>query len=261
MKSSKSVNKRSNRTCSGFTLMELLVVIAIIAVLAAITVMLTSRLRERAVTAADMGKLRQVATALASITQENRGIIPHESKSSDGSPRPGYVIPGTASPGEDRNRFNFHEAIDRFFDPPPNFSRGSIYNFQTRVDKESIYCSSAARPWAGYNPVASRKLPGPLWFSFNSYLNHGNWAGRMDVIPDQSKLVIVAETNHMGGEMRPKDKAVFDNDTETRYRVSRAGNTALYLFVDGHVEQLQGDRGDSYYTTRPGETNIWRWWK
>ena len=245
----------------GFTLVELLVVIVIIAVLATIAVVATNRIRERAVTAGDIGKLRQVATALASIAQENRGIIPHEAKYGDGSPRPGYGIPGTALPGQDRNRFNFHEAIDRFFDPPPNFNSSSIYNFQTRVEKDSIFCSNAARPWKGYSPSSSRKLPGPLWFSFNSYLNHGNWAGRLDVIPDQSKLVIVSETNHLGGEMRPKEKAVFDNNKETRYRVSRAGNTALYLFVDGHIEQLQGDRGDSYYTARPGEANIWRWWK
>jgi prepilin-type processing-associated H-X9-DG protein len=38
------------------------------------------------------------------------------------------------------------------------------------------------------------------------------------------------------------------------------GKTALYLFVDGHVERLQGDRSEAYYSANPGETNIWKWW-
>lgn len=240
----------------GFTLVELLVVVLIVAVLATLGFLALSRTREQANTAADTAKFRQVAVALASIAQDNNNIIPHNNAA-----KPGFGIPGTATSENGPNRYNFHEMVDRYFPPPPNFNATSIYNFETRDDKESIYCSKAARPWSGYKPSGSRKLPGPLWFSYQTYLNHGNWAGNLMLVPDQSKIVICAETNHLGGEMRPKDSATLASDKECRYRVSRAGNTALYLFVDGHVERLQGDRSEAYYTAHPDETNIWKWWK
>lgn len=245
---------RPRRSAGGFTLVELLVVILIIAVLATLGFITVTRAREQAVTAADTAKFRQVGTILNAIAMENNGIIPHGNNT-----KPGYGIPGTDA--GNGIRFNFHEVIDRYFPPPPKFNASSIYNFETRQEPETIYCSKAAKPWSGYTSSASRKLPGPLWFSFNSNLNHGNWAGNMMLVPDQTKIVICAETNHTGGEMRPKDSATFENNVQTRYRVSRAGRTALYLFLDGHVERLQGDRGEGYYASHTDETNIWKWWK
>lgn len=241
---------------AGFTLVEILVVITLILVLAALTFAVTGRVTEQALLATDSGKFRQVGVALASIAQDNNGIIPHENVA-----KPGFGIPSTSTTTNGPNRYNFHEMIDRYFPPPPGFNPTSIYNFETRQDSNSIYCSKAAKPWPGYQSSGSRRLPGPLWFSFNSNLNNGNWAGNLALMPDRTKIVIAAETNHMGGEMRPKDGATLENNVQTRYRVSRAGKTALYLFVDGHVERLQGDRGESYYAAHPNETNIWKWWK
>ncbi len=249
------------RSSSGFTLVELLVVITIIVVLAAITFTVSSRVRDQAITATDSGKFRQVGIALASIAQENNGIIPHGNlaKNSDG----GFIYPGASIPGTDSgqgDRFNFHELIDRNFPPGSNFNPSSIYNYQTREGADSLFSSKAARPWPGFNPGASYKLPGPLWFSFNRNLPNPKWVGNPAKVPDQSKIVICGETNHLGGDMQPNNKAVFANNVQTRYRVSRAGKTALYLFLDGHVERLQGERGEAYYTAHPEETNIWKWW-
>ena len=255
MKSSHWTLPPSRRPSDGFTLVELLVCIVIIVVLASIGFMALIRAKEHAYAAADSGKFRQVGVALASIAQDNNGIIPHGNDA-----KPGFGIPGTATSSDGPNRFNFHEVIDRYFPQPPNFSPGSVYNHETREGSESIFCSKAAKPWPGYNASANRKLPGPLWFSFNSNLNHGNWAGQLMLVPDQTKIVIAAETNHMGGEMRPRERATFQDNVQTRYRVSRPGNTALYLFVDGHVERLKGDRGEAYYASHRDETNIWKWW-
>lgn len=247
---------------NGFTLIELLVVILIIVVLAAITFSVTIRVRDQALAATDTGKFRQVAVAIQSVAQENNGIIPHGNMTKDSSGNilyPGAVIPGTDAGQGDR--YSFHEVIDRYFPPPLKFSSSSIYNYQTREGSDSILSSKAAKPWAGFNPGSSYKLPGPLWFSFNRNLPNPKWVGNpLKVVPDTSKIVICAETNHLGGDMQPQGTAIFKNNEQTRYRVSRAGKTALYLFLDGHVERLQGDRGEAYYSAHPEETNIWKWW-
>jgi prepilin-type N-terminal cleavage/methylation domain-containing protein/prepilin-type processing-associated H-X9-DG protein len=253
-------NPGARRARNGFTLVELLVVILIIVVLAALTFSVTTRVRDQAVTATDTGKFRQVAIAIQSVAQDNNGIIPHGSSAKDenGNPYPGATMPGTDAGQGDR--FNFHEMIDRTFPPPPNFNPTSIYNYQTREGSDSLFSSKAARPWPGFKPSGGFKLPGPLWFSFNRNLTNSKWVGNSMKVPDSSKIVICAETNHPGGDMRPQFKATFENNVDTRYRVSRPGKTALYLFLDGHVERLQGDRGEAYYAARPNETNIWKWW-
>ncbi len=263
MKPPLSAQPCARKSRSGFTLVELLVVIVIIAVLAAVTFTVTKRVKDQAIAATDSGKFRQVGVALSSIAQENNGIIPHGNLAKDASG--GYLYPGAAIPGTESaagagDRFNFHELIDRYFPPPPKFNAGSTYNYQTREGSESIFSSKAAKPWSGFNPGGGFKLSGPLWFSFNRNLPNPKWVGNMAKVPDQSRIVICGETNHLGGDMQPQGRATFESNVQTRYRVSRAGKTALYLFLDGHVERLQGDRGEAYYTAHPDETNIWKWW-
>jgi prepilin-type N-terminal cleavage/methylation domain-containing protein/prepilin-type processing-associated H-X9-DG protein len=257
-----TTTKKLHHAPSGFTLVELLVVILIIVVLAVISFSVATRVRDQAITSTDINKFRQVSSALASTAQDNNGIIPHGNLARDSSGNftyPGAVIPGTDAGQGDR--FNFHEMIDRYFPPLSTFNPGSIYNYQTRVDSQSIFTSKAARPWVGFNPGSSFKLSGPLWFSFNRNLPNPKWVGNpTKVIPDASKIVICAETNHLGGDMQPQGRATFENNVQTRYRVSRAGKTALYLFLDGHVERLAGDRGEAYYAANPDQTNIWKWW-
>ncbi len=250
----------ARRAGNGFTLVELLVVVLIIVVLAAITFTVTTRVRDQAITATDTGKFRQVSIALNSMAQENNGIIPHGAKA-NGVPLAGYGIPDTEAVAGEGNRFSFHEVIDRYFPPAPKFNPRSIYNYDLREGPDTIYTSKAAKPWPGYSSTGNRNLPGPLWFSFNGNLNNASrWAGRLTAIPDPSKIVICGETNHMGGGMEQRNAPTFANNVSTRYRVSRMGKTALYLFVDGHVERLQGDRSEAYYSANPGETNIWKWW-
>ena len=255
-------NPGARRARNGFTLVELLVVILIIVVLAALTFSVTTRVRDQAITATDTTKFRQVAIALQSIAQDNNGIIPHGNMAKD--PNGNFLYPGAVIPGTDAgqgDRYNFHEMLDRYFPPPATFNASSIYNYQTREGSDSIFSSKAAKPWSGFNPGGSFKLPGPLWFSFNRNLPNPKWVGNpLKLATDDSRIVICAETNHLGGDMQPQGKASFASNVQTRYRVSRAGKTALYLFLDGHVERLQGDRGEAYYAAHPEEVNIWKWW-
>lgn len=65
------VGQRSSR---GFTLVELLVVMAIIAILAALSMAVTSSLQKRANTAQDIGRIKQYGVALNLMFTENRVI-------------------------------------------------------------------------------------------------------------------------------------------------------------------------------------------
>lgn len=233
----------------GFTLVELLVSVTIIAVLAGVALAIVPGMLERARLAADTQKLREIALALGNYTSENHNTLPNQHD----------PIPGTGADSSTPDRWSFHECVDRYLGPPPpGFNPKSIYNHLRRPN--SPFFTKAARPFPSFRP-AYPEQPSPLAFSFNPNINHGTfWRGKMLRIPRPESIAIVGETNHAGGMMRPDQSAVFENDVETRYRVSRAGGKALYLFADFHVEALSGDRSYRYYNANPGERNIWRWW-
>ncbi|MCU0795627.1 MAG: type II secretion system GspH family protein [Akkermansiaceae bacterium] len=74
---------KTRASLRGFTLTELLVTIVIIAILAALSGMLVSRLKESARKAASTGNLRQVGVAVNIFVSENNGFLP-ASRSSKG---------------------------------------------------------------------------------------------------------------------------------------------------------------------------------
>ena len=235
----------------GFTMVELLVVIAIIIVLAALSFTVIPGMRARALMAADMNKLRQISAALAGYASEHNNTLPNSND----------PIPGTSTdPRYNPDRWNFHECVDRYLGPPDSkYNPGSVYNHLRRPD--SPFYSRAARAYPGWTSASGYNQPGPIAFGFNPNINHGTqWRGRLLRIPRPGSTVVMAEYNRTGSWMDPGAKAVFEDNVETRYRVSRPGKTALYLFADYHVEALQGDRGYQYYESHPDETNIWRWW-
>jgi prepilin-type processing-associated H-X9-DG protein len=118
-----------------------------------------------------------------------------------------------------------------------------------------------SRPYPGWSPTAGYNQPGPMIFGYNPNINHGTrWRGKLSKIPRPASTVIMAEFNNGGSSVNPGVTADFQEDVNTRYRVSRPGKKAIYLYADFHVEALQGDRGYQYYKSHPEETNIWRWW-
>ncbi len=90
---------------------------------------------------------------------------------------------------------------------------------------QSIYSSMAAKRWPGYDPGSSYKLPGPLWFSFDRNLLNPKWVGNLAKVPEPMKIIICGETNHLGRVMHPQENAIFTNNVQTRYRVSRPRKT------------------------------------
>jgi hypothetical protein len=198
----------------------------------------------------DTMKLRDISGALAGYVAENNGTFPNQFD----------PIPGTRTSSSSPDRWNFHEAVDRYLGQEvKDYNPNSVYNHLRRVDSP-FFSPRAARPYPGFKPSYPEQA-GPLAFSFNPNINNeSNWRGRLNRIPQPSAIVIMAETNHAGGSMWPDKPAVFASDVECRYRVSRPENSGLYLFADFHIETLKGDRGYGYYSSRPEEPNIWKWW-
>lgn len=98
-------------------------------------------------------------------------------------------------------------------------------------------------------------------FGYNANINNAKWEGNPTRVPNLSRIVIVAEANDPSGyAIDPAVTPTTKNNERKAYRTSHPGEAGLYLFGDFHVESLQGDRGYSYYTTHPNETNIWKWW-
>lgn len=236
-----------NRGAQGFTLVEVLVTVAILGILAALSLGAYSQMIDRSHLTTDSAKLRQIGTAISLYAGDNNMTLPNSHQ----------AIPGTATSDDGPNRWTFHEAVDRYLGTrPPEYNPRSVYNFRKRVD--SPFYSRAIEAYPGFEPGSPQEYS-PLAFSYNPNLNHTNWQGKVARIPNAANIVIVGETNHKGGQMNPHLPATFENNVESRYRISRPGERALYLFADFHIETLEGERGYEFYDSS-NEPNIWRWW-
>ena len=241
------MNRKSKHAPPAFTLVELLVVITIIAVLAAAVFAVVPMVRGKAQMAADTQKLREIGTAVASFASDNNMTLPCEST----------PITGTNTSESEPPRFCFHEAVDRLLGPVSGFNPVSIYNFQKRPN--SPFFTQAAKSPPGFKPTKSKLAV--TAFSYNGNVNNGNWKGKIGNIPNPAEIVYIGEVNIDGsGMMQPANKATTDPAQPSKYRVSRPGTSALYLYCDFHVEALKGERGTSYYKAHPNERNIWQWW-
>jgi prepilin-type N-terminal cleavage/methylation domain-containing protein len=236
--------RKSKDAPPAFTLVELLVVITIVAVLAAAGFALVPMVRAKALMAADIQKLRDIGGALASFTGDFNNSLPNDSANNR------TRIPGA------NDQFVFHEQVDRYLGTVPNFNPTSNYNFLKRPNSP-FFTKAISQP--GFKPKPDRL--GLVAFSYHANVNSSNWEGRLNKIPNPAEIVCVAECNINGsGQLFPDRPACFESNQDTRYRVSRPGQSGLYLFCDFHVETLKGDRGYSYYSSHKNEKNIWRWW-
>ncbi|MDX6765226.1 MAG: prepilin-type N-terminal cleavage/methylation domain-containing protein [Candidatus Methylacidiphilales bacterium] len=233
--------------CSAFTLIELLVVVVIIGLLAALGIPSINSALNRARTAEDINKLKQIGLAMSAFSSENGGRLPNDDIR---LPPP---VPQTEA-------YVWAESVDRYFPPIASYWNRTSYNWVNRPN--SPFFSRACDPYPGFSPGSQYKLwTRPIAFSYNKYTNDPQWDGYINRIPNPSKTVVVAEINGLNTlPMSPDQAPSTSSKVQASYRVSRPGNKALYLFADYHVEELVGDRGLNYYNSRPNETNIWKWW-
>ncbi|MDX2082220.1 MAG: type II secretion system protein [Terrimicrobiaceae bacterium] len=227
----------------GFTLIELLVVVAIVGILAAILVVSVGAAQKQAATAADISNLRQIGTAIQLHAGDNNGFFPN----------PDLPIPGTRLSAGVGDRWEFHEAVERYLGEAWKRNPWGIYNHLGNP----IWYSRFADPFPGFVPSARDGQTRPFAYGFNGYVTNARWAGRTSIIPNPARIVIMAEVNNQRTVSMSRAPETRSN-AQTGYRVNRNGK-ALYLFCDGRVESLEGDNSEAALIAgqRP---NIWRWW-
>jgi prepilin-type N-terminal cleavage/methylation domain-containing protein len=216
----------------GFTLLELLVAVAIILVVAALVMMVTGKIRNKAFQANAMSSLRQVAAANAAFAAENHGDI--MTLRWDGDP----VLAGNG--GWVSNTF-WGRLQPYIFGDPTTTNQGQL-KAQLSSSIDQLFNSRDADKMAGTVVAGARiyhdtaGLPVPV--SFNSNLHRWGRFLKMSSFNDPARVLYATygfgffNPTH-GRKYVPLPKG---GSTQIYYMSDRS---ALMSFLDGHVESLK----------------------
>lgn len=206
---------------AAFTLTELLVVIAIIAVLAAITIPVMSRVAESSRNTRCVSNLRQIHNAMSIFAAENRGFLPS-------------VEARTAADRPEGAKANWWAEILPYYS---NHTGGSV----AQMNAEVLSCPTHANRLqaAGLSEGAARINYGMNWnlgFSHEASLNKKQV--RLATIPQPARTIMVSEAAYnvstplatlRTGNIR--SSATFDGV----YIGGTHNGSNNILWVDGHV--------------------------
>lgn len=213
--------------------MELLVVIAIIAILAAALITVVPRVRRSAKTSASVGNLRQIHALMMGFVQENNGRYPF-SVYQDEIDSPTW-------------RRKIWECANGTFDSDPVAMMKSM---ETSGYSKLMWCplmvsehGQDQHPEGRGSYAINRFFMPPAWGGGIRNVNGTNVIGRREPY-------IMAGTLFQGdkrfGTFYHLDSSAFPYDTywsNLNYAYGAGGDSALGLFIDGHVEVIPKSKG------------------
>ncbi len=197
---------------SAFTLIELLTVIAIIGILAAIIIPVVGKVRESARKTQSLSNLRQIGQAVILYGHEHRDRLIHANE-----------VEG-----------------EWFTSPLQNFVEGRPVGHPQWVTSSNV---SAAYRCPAFETTQPWRTGFGIYYYLNAYItpgdfsrtNEARWKGalRMAQFPAPSRTIIIGSAPGLVLDARRSTGFVPENSSPTRY-----GNSAGYLFLDGHVKSL-----------------------
>ncbi|EIP97875.1 prepilin-type N-terminal cleavage/methylation domain-containing protein [Opitutaceae bacterium TAV1] len=196
----------------AFTLIELLTVIAIIGILAAIIIPTVGRVRQSARSAQCVSHLRQLGTAFNLFADENKGMFPM---------RYNY--------GSRQTNPNYDKTWMMQLAPYIGIPEGRIGVKIDEVKNVGVLICPAWR-WPDLNPPATERYQP---YAYNSQINQ---PGDVTALAYQRSAIATPSKNFLVIECDRNGETALANEVERRH----PGDRANYLFVDGHIESIQG---------------------
>jgi prepilin-type N-terminal cleavage/methylation domain-containing protein/prepilin-type processing-associated H-X9-DG protein len=208
------------RLCSGFTLVELLVVIAIIAVLAALAMPFVKGALERSQSARSISNLKQIGAAVIRYTTEYNGSFPYLNAAHD---RTGFNT--RYWPLELENtvlnhpRKHAHDGTKHKIFRDPTLPRSSTHVMSDYGGNPLVFLNAWASPTARPLRLLNVRSPSKtimVCTAINPANGMGAWWLNYDY-PTGGNSLAVADARLSGGQVGA-------------------------VFVDGHVENIPGDK-------------------
>jgi prepilin-type N-terminal cleavage/methylation domain-containing protein/prepilin-type processing-associated H-X9-DG protein len=214
--------KHSTHPRSGFTLVELLAVIGIIGILAAILIPVVSSVRASAKSSQCQSNLRQLGIAMRLYAQDHKRKFP--------------VFADEPRAPQTPTNLHLYGKIAPYLDLNYTGSFGP-----NNIRDTALVCPSSPIPEnANYTTIGSTTYG--VNTAISPYWGFTAWNYALD-IPNPSRTFLMIEMN--GGWGAQFSIASHGAPGNARNRIVHSGGSSNYLFVDGHVENIQGHYPDA----------------